>query len=60
MMMQRLRRLFGRVLEADREERLETLRDIADYYEAKAREARREISKVMSEPVIAKMREAGL
>lgn len=40
--------------------RLETLRTIAEEYEAKAREARREINLVMSEPILEKIRGMGL
>ena len=60
MIMQRLRLLFGGVIEADRQERIDTLRELADDYERKARELRREITKTMSEPIVARMREAGL
>lgn len=54
-----LLRLLHWLMETDREDRLETLRGIADYYERKAQEARREINLVMSEPALEKMREVG-
>ncbi len=60
MLMQRLRLLCNNILEADREERVDNLRALADDYERKAREIRREITKTMSEPIVARMREAGL
>lgn len=53
-------RLYRYLMETDRDERLEALRGIADYYEAKAREARREINLVMSEQVVNRMRGMGL
>lgn len=52
--------LYRYLMETDRDERLEALRGIADYYEMKAREARREINLVMSEPVLENIREMGL
>ena len=55
-----LRRLLHWLMETDREDRLETLRSLADYYERKGREARREINLVMSESVVNKMRGMGL
>ncbi len=58
--LQRLRRLFSHVVETDRQERLDNMRELADFYDAKARDARAEVNKIMSEPVIARMREAGL
>ena len=59
-MMQRLRLMFQSVMEADPEERVEALRTIAEYHEAKALAARAKIPTVMSEPIVEKMREAGL
>ena len=53
-------RFYHWMLETDRDDRLENLRSLADYYEAKAREARREINLVMSEPVVNRMRGVGL
>lgn len=55
-----LLRLYHWMLETDRDDRLETLRSLADYYDMKAREARREINLVMSEQVINRMRGMGL
>ena len=52
--------LYRYLMETDRDERPEALRGIADYYETKAREARREINLVMSEQVINRMRGMGL
>lgn len=52
--------LYRYLMETDRDERLEALRGIADYYDMKAREARREINLVMSEQVINRMRGMGL
>lgn len=52
--------LYRYLMETDRDERLEALRGIADYYETKAREARREINLVMSEQVVNRMRGMGL
>lgn len=60
MIMQRLRLLFGVVREADREDRIDNYRRTAEEYEAKALAARAEIPKIMSEPIVEKMREAGL
>ena len=53
-------RLLHWLMETDREDRLETLRSLADYYERKGREARREINLVMSETLVNKMRGMGL
>lgn len=53
-------RFYRWMLETDRDDRLETLRSLAEYYERKAREARREINLVMSESVLDKMRGVGL
>lgn len=55
-----LLRFIQYMVETDRDQRLETLRTIAEEYEAKAREARREINLVMSEPILEKMRGMGL
>lgn len=55
-----MRRLLHWLMETDREDRLDTLRSLADYYERKGREARREINLVMSEPALEKMQEVGL
>lgn len=52
--------LYRYLMETDRDERLEALRGIADYYDRKAREARREINLVMSEQVVNRMRGMGL
>jgi len=56
----RLLRFYRWMLETDKDDRLEALREIADYYDAKAREARREINSVVSEQVVNKMRGMGL
>lgn len=60
MIMQRLRLLFGVVREADREDRIDNYRNTAEHHEAMALAARAEIPKIMSEPIVEKMREAGL
>lgn len=59
MILQRLRLMFQRVMEADPEERVEALRTIAEHHDALARAARAKIPQVMSEPIVEKMRESG-
>ena len=60
MIWQRLRLMFAAIREADRQERIEAYAEAADHHERKAREARAKVAELMSEPVLAKMREAGL
>lgn len=43
-----------------RQERIDNYRRTAEEYEAKALAARAEIPKIMSKPIVKKMREAGL
>lgn len=59
MIMQRLRLLVSNIFETDRLERIENLRELADDYESEARALRAEITKIMSEPIIARMRADG-
>ncbi len=60
MILQRLRLMFAAIREADRQERIEHYTAAAEHHESKAGEARAKVAELMSEPVLAKMREAGL
>ena len=63
MILQRLRLLFGtppNATRAQRDEQLALLRARADYHAHEHQRIKRQITEIMSEPTLAKMREAGL